>query len=236
MKIRIILAAVILALISVNSCTCFCKKGEGNVISKKTELAAFSGIDIDGQAQVYIEQGNIPSIEISIDSNLYQYIHAEVAGNKLKIYEKKCIESLTDFKVKIITNNFSELLVDGSVKVKSDSLFKLDKLFIRNDGSGDIQMNIDVNDLEIETNASGSVTLIGRALDTELKISGAGSVDAYELQTKNAVVNVSDAGSGKLYVTEKFEGSVSGSGNIKYRGNPKKVNTNITGSGTIQSK
>jgi len=230
------LAAVILALISVNSCTCFCKKGEGNVISKKTELAAFSGIDIDGQAQVYIEQGNIPSIEISIDSNLYQYIHAEVAGNKLKIYEKKCIESLTDFKVKIITNNFSELLVDGSVKVKSDSLFKLDKLFIRNDGSGDIQMNIDVNDLEIETNASGSVTLIGRALDTELKISGAGSVDAYELQTKNAVVNVSDAGSGKLYVTEKFEGSVSGSGNIKYRGNPKKVNTNITGSGTIQSK
>jgi hypothetical protein len=233
---NILLAVIMLLLISVNSCTCFCKKGEGNVITKKIQLSEFSEIDIEGQAQVYIEQGISPSIEILIDSNLYQYIKAEVSGKKLKIFENKCIESISDYKVKIIANRFSELDVDGSVKVKSDSLIKFDKLVIQNNGTGDIQLNIDANNLEVETGGSGSLKLIGRALNMDVNIYGAGSLDAYGLQAKEADVKVKDAGSSKIFVSEKFTGDVSGSGNIIYKGNPKKVNTNITGSGTIQSK
>jgi hypothetical protein len=90
-KKNIILSVIILVLISVNSCTCFCKKGSGNVITKKIELTEFDAINIDGQAQVFISQGNSPSVEISIDSNLYEYVKAEVSGKKLKIFEDKCL-------------------------------------------------------------------------------------------------------------------------------------------------
>ena len=233
---KTVISAVMLLMISVNSCTCFCKKGEGNVISKKLELPAFESIDIDGHAGVFLEQASQSSIEIMIDSNLYQYLTAEVSGKKLKIDEKKCFESITEFKIFIKTDKLVELIVDGNVKVKGDSTITSDNLYISNQGTGDIRLNLDVNDLEVRTSGSGLTTLTGRVLDLDTKVTGAGSFDGSALHAKNAKVTVADAGSSKIDVSEKFSGDVSGSGSITYSGNPKKVNTDITGTGTIQSK
>jgi hypothetical protein len=230
------LLSILFLLITVNSCQNNCKKGEGHVITRKIQAGAFKSIDVDGQAKVYIEQGNVPSIEITIDSNLYEYVKAEVSGEKLKIRENKCIEGLSEFKVKIVTSNFSKLIVDGSAKVRSDSLIKLDELVIQNNSAGDVQLNLDVNDLEVEAGGSGSVRLLGMALEVVLDVNDAGSVDAFGLQAKNVDVNVKDAASAKIYASEKFTGKLGGSGNILYKGNPKKVDTKITGTGTIQSR
>jgi hypothetical protein len=70
----------------------------------------------------------------------------------------------------------------------------------------------------------------------DVSISGSAAIDAFGLQSQNADVDAKDAGSLKLFVTDKLSGELSGSGNIIYKGNPKNVSTKITGSGTIQSK
>jgi hypothetical protein len=235
-KIYAVSLIILFVMIMVNSCSFFCKKGEGNVIIKKVLLSDFEEMDIDGQAQVFIKPGNSDSLEISIDSNLVEYVKAEVSGKKLKIHESRCIESITEYKIYITTKKLSKLYVAGSVKVKCDSIIKSEELYIKNKGTGDIQLNLDVNNLNLEVGGSGALRLTGRALDMDVEIDDAGSLEAFGLQAKNADVQVKGAGSAKIYVSEKFNGDAGGSGNILYKGNPKKVNTDVTGSGIIQSK
>jgi hypothetical protein len=235
-KLNIFFAISLLILLSINSCNCFCKKGDGKVITKDIKVPEFDEIDLEGKAQVILIQGELPSVKISIDSNLMEYVKAEVSGSKLEIHDKKCMESITDYKVYITCKKLSKLTIDGSIKLVGDSLIKSDELYIQCQGSSTTQLNLEVNELEVVSKGSGLIKLSGRAIDMNMEINDAGSTEAFELQAKNAEVNVKSAGSAKVFVSEKFTGNSSGSGNIYYKGNPKKVNTNISGSGTILSR
>ena len=65
-------------------------------------------------------------------------------------------------------------------------------------------------------------------------MAGSGDIKAIELVSENAKVNVSGSGDIKVNCTEFIEARVAGSGDIEYKGNPKKVDTKVAGSGTIK--
>jgi hypothetical protein len=173
---------------------------------------------------------------VAIDSNLLEYVKTEVSGMKLKINDSRCFKSVTDYKIYITTNKLTKLSVDGASKITGESPIKSEKLSIKNNGTGDVQLTLDVNKLDIDANGTGELKLFGKAQDVEVDIEGAGSVDAFGLQSKIVDAKVNGAGTCKLDVSEEFNGNVGGSGKIYYKGNPKKVDTDVLGSGTIQAK
>ena len=219
-----------------NSCNIFCEKGTGKPYVAVREVMEFDEIDIDGQATVFLEQGKEVKVEVEIDSNLLEFVKTEVSGMKLKIYDDKCLEEITKYEIHITMPNLSSLYVDGSVSIKSESLIKTDNLFIKTNGSGDIHFGVDTEDLETVTKGSGNLKLFGRAVNFEIDLDGAGSVDAFGLMAKKVDAEVDGAGTCKINVSEKFFGDVGGSGKIYYKGNPKKVKTNVSGSGSIKAK
>ena len=100
-------------------------------------------INIEGQAKVFIKQSASSSVKIKIDSNLLPYIITEVSGTKLKIYEKKCLEEITEYKIYIYTPNITKLYVDGSIELKCIGKIKTEKLFVKAEGSGEIKLNLE---------------------------------------------------------------------------------------------
>jgi len=214
----------------------FCEKGRGKIVTESRTLAEFDEIEIEGQAEVILVQGLEPSLTLSIDSNLLEYVKTEVSGSKLKIYESKCIEEISEFKIYITAKNLSELTVSGSVKMACDSVFRTDKLIIETDNSGNINLNMDLEDLEVITKGSGLLKLVGRSANFNINLKGAGAIEAFDLQAKNIDANIKGAGTCEVSVSEKLFGEVSGSGKLFYKGNPKKVQTNNTGTGIIQTK
>jgi hypothetical protein len=238
MRTSLIITALlaISTILFTNSCSMFCKKGNGEIITETRKLNEFDEIEIDGQATVFLQQGTKPSVAVKIDSNLVEFVKTEVSGMKLKIKETKCIEEITEYEIYITTVNLSRLEVDGSVEVKGENTIKSEKLHIKTISSGEINLNLDVDDLETVTKGSGEVKLAGRAMQLEIELAGAGSLDAFRLQAKEADADVNGAGTCKINVSEEFYGDVSGSGKLYYKGNPKKVKTDVSGSGTIQAK
>jgi hypothetical protein len=227
---------LLLSVTFLNSCSMFCKKGNGELVTESRKVAEFDEIEIEGQATVFLEQGTAHSVKIKIDSNLVEFIKTEVSGMKLKIKEDKCLEEITEFEIYITTTSLSKLEVSGSVEVKGENTIKSEKLYLKAGSSGEINLNLDVDDLETVTKGSGEVKLAGRADQFDIELAGAGSLDAFRLQAKEADAEVSGAGTCKINVSEEFYGDVSGSGKLYYRGNPKKVKTDVSGSGTIQAK
>lgn len=214
----------------------FCEKGRGKIATETRTLTPFDELEIEGQAEVFLVQGLEPSLKISIDSNLLEYVKTKVSGTTLKIYESKCIKEISEYKIYITAKNLTELAINGSVKMNCDSLFRTDKLVITTDNSGNISLNVDAENLETVTKGSGSLKLAGRAANFDITLKGAGSIDAFGLQAKNVDASVKGAGTCNISVSENLQGQVSGSGKLFYKGNPKKVQTNNTGTGIIQTK
>ncbi|MDF1546424.1 MAG: DUF2807 domain-containing protein [Bacteroidales bacterium] len=237
MKPTFIISLTLLVFTSlISSCSLFCKKGDGSIITEKRTVTEFDELDIGGQAVVFLEQGSPASVSIKIDSNLMEHIKTEVSGMKLKIKEDKCLEEITEFEVYITTANISKLYIDGAVKIKGENTIRGEKLYIKNESSGEVTLNLEVDDLETVTKGSGLLKLMGRVLNFDIEVEAAGSVDAFGLLAKDVDADVSGAGTCKINVSEEFDGNVSGSGKIYYKGNPKKVQTDASGSGTIQAK
>jgi len=232
-RLRYLPVSIFLIIVSSVFWACFCKKGEGKIITEIRTITDFNEIVLDGQAQVYIRQDTFISLKVVTDSNLLANIKTEISGRKLKIYDSRCLKNVTEYKIFLTFKDISEIKVEGSVKLKSDSVIKAENLYISDKSAGEVDLRVDTDELDVETGGSGLLKLSGRALDFELDVDEAGSVEAYALQAKNVDANIYGAGSCKITVSERLNGNIEGSGKIFYKGNPKKVKADISGTGKM---
>ncbi len=74
----------------------------------------------------------------------------------------------------------------------------------------------------------------GQARDFDGNISGSGKMSAANLLANNVDMNVSGSGSAEVYCSGILNAEISGSGKIYYTGNPDKVNSDVSGSGSVK--
>lgn len=108
---------------------------------------------------------------------------------------------------------------------------RLDRIEV--DGTGTVTFpDLAANRIQTVINGSGRVTLAGTADQQELHVSGTGGYNADQLATKTATVTIVGSGQASLQIANNLDVTVSGSGIVRYRGNPK-LSTNIHGSGKV---
>ncbi|MBC7334088.1 MAG: DUF2807 domain-containing protein [Actinobacteria bacterium] len=95
-------------------------------------------------------------------------------------------------------------------------------------------MNIDVDRLEMIISGAGRTKLFGSADEQKITISGTGSYDAKDLESKNCKIIISVTGKAIVNVSESLDISMSGIGSINYIGNPSVTQSITSGSGTIR--
>ena len=86
-------------------------------------------------------------------------------------------------------------------------------------GAAKLTADLDVKDLRMELSGHSSAALSGAVRYLTLFVS-TGAVEAPELETMSAQVNVTSSGSATLWVTDRFEAKTSTGGRIAYKGEP----------------
>jgi hypothetical protein len=211
--------------------------GNGKVVSETRTTSEYDAIKIAGSFDVDLVAGKEGKITIKGEENILAAIVVEVEDNTLKIYVKKNtnIRSSMGKKVQVTVpfEKISELSLAGSGDIKSKDSIKNDKFSAKLSGSGNFDLSIDSNSLELNLSGSGNVNLKGTADNFTTKLSGSGDIDAANLKSKNVEVNVSGSGNSKVNCNGSLTARVSGSGDIKYTGNPEKRDVKVSGSGNI---
>ncbi len=191
-------------------------KGSGDIKTETRDIDNFDRIKMVGSFDVFITVGKKQSVEIRFDDNLLEYIETEVQGKTLILDSRKSYSSRKNCKI--------EITVPELVSVKLT-------------GSGDIIIDeLDNDFFEYELSGSGDLTAEGKVKDLELYLSGSGDIDTRNLVADDVYTKLSGSGDIKVYAKNSFDGKVSGSGDILYYGNPKKIDTKISGSGSIKRK
>ena len=73
----------------------------------------------------------------------------------------------------------------------------------------------------------------GKADSQDIDISGSGSYEALDLESKEAEIDLGGSGKASVNVLDDLDVTISGSGSVQYRGNPTVIQ-DIRGSGEVR--
>lgn len=212
-------------------------KGNGNVSKKTVTTADYDQIHISGFFNVTLIAGTEGKITIEGESNIIAFVDCKVDGNSLNIGVEKG-KRISPSAGKTITvtvpfESLSQITLSGSGDVTAKSTIKSTDFSTTLSGSGDIRLAIEAQKIEAKVTGSGNMALSGKADELSCVVTGSGDLSAFSLQTGNADTLVTGSGNCKVNCTDLLKARITGSGNIDYKGDPKKKDMKVDGSGTI---
>ncbi len=191
---------------------------------------------------------------ISVTKNIWRAKTLEVYVT-MKNLQKVVLTGSGDFYCKSpFTAHNLQFILTGSGDAKA--ALEAKNVQVIAGGSGDVDLSGIRGNLGIEVNGSGDVTATGLQLETcSLKVTGSGDVELKGRADQLTMVvvgsgnvtasglaavsvNVQNTGSGDAFVNaiDKLEVSLTGSGDLGYKGNPAVLKVNTAGSGDIYRK
>ena len=191
--------------------------GNGKVVTKSRQVAAFNKVEIVGTFDVRFKRSTKQAVAVTIDSNIEPYILTKVTAGTLLITEKPGVNFTTK----------NPIVVSLSAK---------EMMAINSSGANDLKLSgLQSDHFGLSLRGAGDVNIAGKVANFNLSLSGTGNVDASKLVTKNTRVMISGAGKASVYVTEKLDASISGIGGVTYYGDPDVVTREISGMGSISA-
>ncbi|MDX1754065.1 Putative auto-transporter adhesin, head GIN domain [Salinimicrobium sediminis] len=211
--------------------------GNGNVITQTRNVSDYDAVDLTGSMDVILIKGREGNIKVEAEENLQQHITTEVSGGKLKISVEKGY-SLNPSRNSdiIITVPFTDLdavSLTGSGDIRSSDMITTKDFSLSVTGSGNIKLPVQAENTSASITGSGDIDLKGSSTEFNCKVTGSGDISAFDFKAQHVRVTVTGSGDVQVYASESLKASTPGSGDIEYRGNPKKEDFRTMGSGSI---
>ncbi len=102
-------------------------------------------------------------------------------------------------------------------------------------GSGNVKLDAQIASMaDFGVSGSGKIYASGSSDNVKTSISGSGKVLAANLETSRCEIRISGSGDVQINVKNELDANITGSGSVSYKGNPNKVNSHASGSGTVR--
>ncbi len=235
---------------------CLGGRGSGDLITEEREVSDFDRVELAGEGELTITQGESESLTIEAEDNVIPNITSEVRNGTLVIGMNTrfwnhvvptkpikfdlTIKDLTDLSLSgsgeakssnLNTKNL-DLTISGSGRIEITTLAAED-IALTLSGSGELMIDtLSAKKIDATLSGSGEVELAGQVDEQNITVSGSGEYRAAELESKEAEIEVSGTGDVAVWVNERLDVEMNGSGNIEYVGEPT-VTKDISGSGNI---
>jgi hypothetical protein len=203
---------------------------------------------LDGEAIIEGESNIIDLVEL--DQN--------AQGGLVVAFEDGVNVSLSrGVTVRIPAVNGGTIEVDGSGSISLDSSepLKGNAFHVQIQGSGDISLKVETTNLEVSINGSGDIdisantqqlragifgsgriAMAGAADGADISINGSGDFTGENCAVQRANVDISGSGNISVNVALELTGSINGSGDVIYTGDPETVSVSDNGSGDLNKR
>ena len=209
-----------LSVLTFTSCSKHRLKGEGSIVSETRSVSGFSNISLNGSEDVEIIPSKENKVIVSGYQNLVPSYKTKVSGSTLNLEFERNYYNVrnNNIKVTIYTTGISKIEMNGSGNISLRDSLKTDRL-------------------RMEINGSGNIYTYNNYIENvELDVNGSGNINARNTTGRYVYAEISGSGDIEITAQEKLEAKISGSGEIKYWGNPSTVNTDVSGSGRVRKQ
>lgn len=203
---------------------------------KELPMGDFDKIVISSRAVVHLTYGKNNRVEI--DEGNEKKLLVITYGKTLQIQEIKKNRDLDDkspIPVYVITDGLTNITVSGQGSIISKNTLETDDLNIILGGKGSVDLVVNSsNNIKLTMSGKGKSKVQGSSDRAILSVSGSGTLDASELETNFCKATVGGSGECSAYAKISLDVIISGSGIVRYKGNPDKINQRVAGQGKLE--
>jgi len=191
-------------------------KGDGKVVTQKRQVSAFDQLTVSGNFVVTVNANQaMSSAIVKTDGNLQPYVLTSVKDKELAVTTKKgfTLDPTTPIQVVVNTKSIKKVKVLGKT------------VLVTHGQSGD--------SFDLEIDGMGTSILAGRVKSLSIDTKGIAHVNAGELKSDRAKVNVSGLGKVTVFARSKLSVYINGQGQVTYLGQPPIIDQEIYGEGKL---
>lgn len=188
-------------------------KGDGVIKTEGRGISDFSTLAVAGGYDIQWSAGK-PSLTITSDQNLLPLIKTTVSGSTLQIDSKENLAPTKGITITLSSASLADVQLTG--------------------GNSFTAGQISGEHLKLESTGASEMTVDGSVTNLQANLTGASKLDAKALQTRDATLSLTGASDAHVNVSGTLKASITGAGSVTYSGDPKSVEQNITGAGSIQ--
>ncbi|WP_299461191.1 head GIN domain-containing protein [uncultured Microscilla sp.] len=211
-----------------------CVKGSGAIVEEKKVFdEEIHTISSSLPANVYITQGDTQEVILKAQKNIHDIaaFYVDQGELVLKIAGDRCIRK-TDIEVFITIPTIKKVTLQSAGQIIGQNLWDSPNLEVILSGVGKIKAEIKSNSVYTKTSGAGQIKLKGNTQIQQVTLSGVGNYEAFDLVSNKATIKLKGAGNCEVNVTQELNATISGSGNINYKGNPA-IHRDISGVGSV---
>jgi HSP20 family molecular chaperone IbpA len=227
-----------------------------SMVTDNRSVSPFTKIENSVPLDIVLEKGSKESVTVEVTGTDPKNVHTEVTGNTLKVDMEKGNYQNLKGKITITYVNISEIETHGSGDLTCKSELTAENFALSNSGSGDVDLqgkvktklftfqhsgsgdvvlaSLETADLNLSLRGSGDFKANAGSAQTQIiSISGSGDVQLFGVSGETCTVAIKGSGNIETNVSESIIGSILGSGNVSYKGEPKTKQVEIKGSGSV---
>ncbi len=227
----------LLAVLTLFSCTANNSSNESdNRITDDRDLEEVKHLKVSGIFNLYLSQGDKPSIRIDGDEDQVRQFKTVQNGDFLELKFDEInsgVFSDTRPDVYLTLSQLNQLEFDGVGNFKTEGPFKVEEIKLVGDGVGNILLQFEATKIDAQFNMMGNITLEGSAGEINLSNEGIGNIDASKLLVQTMTLTSSGIGRVAVHCTGDLSITVNGIGAVSYTGNPNVIKEEINGIGKV---
>lgn len=189
-------------------------KGNGQSAERNLQLPAFHSVEAGSALNLVIHTGESQRVVVSGDSNLLDYLQAEVHGEQLELgLSGPSISLDLPLKVEIWLPAWHAVHLSGASELVAEHLKQAS--------------------LEVELSGASEARIDGEVGALRANLSGASELKARACQVRKATLELSGASEGELVVLDSLEANCSGASELDVWGDPGQRNVESSGASDV---
>lgn len=205
--------------------------------SDTRRIAAFNKVKVSGAIDLYLNPGNSPEVRLEFSGVTAGDIITDVSGRELVIRLRKNNYGWRNVKIKAYVSyqQLEAIKASGACDVVAREQIKARRFTLETSGSSDVELlELQADTFYFASAGACDVQIAGKVGEQTVKMSGSGDYSALNLVSETCDLKISGSADVDVHVTEALYVRVSGSGDVRYRGNPSTSNLKVSGSGSAR--
>ncbi len=212
-------------------------KGNGNVqIENRTITNTFNTIKATEGLDVYITQSDNESITVEADENLHNLIITEVIDGVLKIHTSQNIGRVTSKKVNVSFKDISKIVSTSGSDVFSTNVINADHLELSSTSGSGMKLEVNTNTLECKSTSGSDIRVSGKTIKLIAEATSGSDIKAGDLIAESSKVKATSGADITVNTSKELTAKATSGGDIKYYGNPEKIDKSNNSSGSIKKQ
>ncbi len=206
--------------------------------TEERNVGDYDAVYVSGWFDVTLVAGQEGKIQLEGKSNILENIETEVRNGKLHIeWDKevniKPFQSMSKVLITVPVEEINAVRLSGSGSIVSRTTLKSNSFETTLSGSGTLDLDIETSSLSSGISGSGNTILSGSAKEYEVQVSGSGDVKAFDLKTDDVTASISGSAKIRVHANTSVTARISGSGDVRYIGSATKIDSKVSGSGSV---